>query len=451
MSNEEHLSPRVNSAWMPISQLAELIRPDEDLNSEARGLPVWDEAPVRPAKSHYATKVNCTPISPELRAVGSLKNPGVAILDLYERQRGRGPLVESNGDGSYLVTFLYKGDEETRSITMEGGPTISSVQLNRFGRSDIWYYTAESPRDAMLMYWFNENKFETQAGQERIVDVLDISDELNPTLTPTGCSVINFRDLPPYSSPGKAPRGHLRRKVFTSELLGQNRCGSVYLPLSTEMKRPAGIFVFFDGEAFCNGWPEQDIGPFVPTPVILDHLVETGQLPYVAAAFIDVGSTRDQDLVFNEQYAKAAVLEFLPQILEDLHLPLSRDRVCFAGASYGGLCAAYCGLRNLDAVGNVLSLSGSYWVSDKGIAAAPGEGRIQREILAAKSNALRFFLEVGAFEGLDMLLPTRHVRDLLKLRGFDVTYREYPGNHDYMRWQVSLADGLTAIARDWID
>ena len=39
----------------------------------------------------------------------------------------------------------------------------------------------------------------------------------------------------------------------------------------------------------------------------------------------------------------------------------------------------------------------------------------------------------------------RHLRDVLRAKGYDVTYREVGGGHDYVHWRAMLADGLMTL------
>ncbi len=63
---------------------------------------------------------------------------------------------------------------------------------------------------------------------------------------------------------------------------------------------------------------------------------------------------------------------------------------------------------------------------------------------------LRFYLDVGLFENgfqdPSMLVANRHMRDVLRAKGYPVRYAEYVGGHDYPCWEVTLADGLLALA-----
>jgi len=63
-----------------------------------------------------------------------------------------------------------------------------------------------------------------------------------------------------------------------------------------------------------------------------------------------------------------------------------------------------------------------------------------------------FYLDVGEREvqcpvgpGLSQLAVTRRMRDALLGRGYEVSYAEYVGGHDYVNWRRTFADGLIAV------
>jgi hypothetical protein len=75
------------------------------------------------------------------------------------------------------------------------------------------------------------------------------------------------------------------------------------------------------------------------------------------------------------------------------------------------------------------------------------------EIIESRKLPLRFYLEAGLFEndisgnGGGILENTRHLRDVLRAKGYEVHYREFAGGHDFLSWRGSLADGLLSLAR----
>jgi enterochelin esterase-like enzyme len=63
---------------------------------------------------------------------------------------------------------------------------------------------------------------------------------------------------------------------------------------------------------------------------------------------------------------------------------------------------------------------------------------------ARARKSIRFFLEAGATER-NVLEGNRRMRDVLNRQGYDLTYREYQGGHDYACRRGGLADGLAAM------
>jgi enterochelin esterase family protein len=82
---------------------------------------------------------------------------------------------------------------------------------------------------------------------------------------------------------------------------------------------------------------------------------------------------------------------------------------------------------------------------------------VEHEWLAAQfarapRGGVRFYLNVGLLESgpspgnsPSQLVANRHLRDVLRARGDDVTYRELNGGHDYIGWPAGLADGLLTL------
>lgn len=77
---------------------------------------------------------------------------------------------------------------------------------------------------------------------------------------------------------------------------------------------------------------------------------------------------------------------------------------------------------------------------------------MMREIVAAPRQPVRVWLEVGLFEGAsplaggDQIAQNRHMRDVLLVKGYRVSYLEYAGGHTRESWRGSLADGLKELA-----
>ena len=64
---------------------------------------------------------------------------------------------------------------------------------------------------------------------------------------------------------------------------------------------------------------------------------------------------------------------------------------------------------------------------------------------------IRFYLDAGALEldrdGKDGSFPVtnRHLRDVLRAKGYEVFYQEFQGGHDHVSWRGTIADGLILL------
>lgn len=65
---------------------------------------------------------------------------------------------------------------------------------------------------------------------------------------------------------------------------------------------------------------------------------------------------------------------------------------------------------------------------------------------------VRFHLTAGLFEtghagSPGILETTRHLRTILRAKGYDVSFEDYAGGHDYVVWRGALVDGLMRLVR----
>lgn len=71
-----------------------------------------------------------------------------------------------------------------------------------------------------------------------------------------------------------------------------------------------------------------------------------------------------------------------------------------------------------------------------------------RQFVKARRQPIRFYMEVGRFEGQfgpEQVVENRRFRDVLEAKGHDVTYQEFSGGHDYLRWRGTFAEGFIKL------
>jgi enterochelin esterase-like enzyme len=412
----------------------------------------------------------------------------VAPAEAVERLRAElaaaaGPLVEplEDGDGGdVLATFVWIGADGPVSLRAQLPDRTAAYSrlMTRVQGTNVWYFSSVLSRDLRLTYRFvirdhladterlegldyeNALQLETEQAPRSFADprnpvrlppLQGPDDELPPPAN--WISVLSLPAAPPeprFSHTCAA--GQLTGHDFRSAVFNNERTVTVYTP-PTRSAEPPALLVLLDGE-----WWLQ----VAELPTALDNLQAENLIPPTAAVFVHNATS-------TSRMVEMPCEPRLPTMLADELLPLIRDRHGIAagpersiigGASYGGLAAAYVGFKRPDLFGNVLSCSGSYWW---GLANDPSEpfrwgcdGEpewLTRQYALTERKPLRFWLDVGTLErgpiphapGIDQVTANRHLRTVLQAKGYDVTYYEAPGGHDFATWRLTAATGLQTL------
>jgi enterochelin esterase family protein len=419
-----------------------------------------------------------TLFSPRLAALQQalLADDGRALEQFWHEVTARGaPLVEPmpHAEDHVLVTFLWRATPPITNVVVVGGLAgwgeFSQQQMTRLLDSDVWFRTYPARMDLRATYQLSPN--------DSLVDAPDVTDwaartatwqtdPLNPhTYTfpsadaePTSTGrVVSLLELPaappqPWITPRPGiPMGRVERHRLRSAILGNERDVWVYIPPDyTPGGQPYDLLILFDGPDYIR---------LIPTPTILDNLLTAGRLAPHVALLIDSldQETRNRELPCYPPFCDFLGGELLPWAHQHYHITSDPARTIIGGSSFGGLAAAFAGLRHPELFGNVLSQSGTFWwypgftFWSKPVDQNEGEW-LARQFMAAPRLSLRFYLDVGLLErGSDLInLPdqvdaTRHMRDSLQAKGYMVRYAEFYGGHEYLCWRGTLADGLLAL------
>ena len=292
---------------------------------------------------------------------------------------------------------------------------------------ELWACDLEFPPDAYIEYAF----FANMESGERLPDPLNVRASSN------GMDSANYTFYMPESRPTSlamrqpnVPHGTVTYHVLESSWLLANGRRSVWLyqPLVSE---PVPLVVVFDGSDYLNRGL---------LPDIVDNLVAQERIRPVAMALIDHGGTaRGIEYGCNE-----ATVSFVT----DLVLPLARSELNLVdpadapgafgvlGASAGGRMALFTALSRPDIFGHVLSQSGAFHNGSH-------ESVLFRLIRCCPMLPIKLWMDCGCYERLAGV--NRQMVAMLAERGYDVTYREYSGGHNYPAWRNDVWRGLEAL------
>ena len=394
--------------------------------------------------------------SPRLvQLANEIQAGGAGAVDAFWREvADKAPLIEpvESQPQHRRVTFLWRGTSDTKRVSMiRGLPGPNLLKpFSRVPDTDVWYRTEVHSTRARFQYVFQVN------GPEEVpMDMPGIMKALgsNPPLADPpntrkygNSSVVELLDAPaqPWLAkrPG-VPAGRTTREKIKSSGLNAEYSLSVYTPPGYEPDtRRCWLMIEFDG-----GSADRD--------VTLDNLLADGKIPPLVVVGVEniSGATRVRDLDCSAEFAAFVAKEVVPWARTTYRVDAAAAHTIIGGVSLGGKMAAYCGLEHPGVFGKVLSQSGTFVTAPRQESPTPlwdGEppGLLAVQFAARPRLPLEFYLEAGRYETtlpFSPLLETRRLRDVLRAKGYPVTYSEFVGDHNEVCWRGSFADAVMAL------
>jgi enterochelin esterase-like enzyme len=240
----------------------------------------------------------------------------------------------------------------------------------------------------------------------------------------------------------------LRDYTIGSKVFGDDRVVTVHQPPAGTTA--ASVLFLMDGPgAIALGLPG-----------LMEAMTERGEIRPTLTVYVHNKNSwsRSVEMICNPQLAEQYGDELLPWVRQNFDISDRAEDVVVSGGSYGGLGSAFLAFARPDLFGNVLSMSGSFWWGLRTAWGADPESGIYgfddepewltRQFAEADVTVTRFFLAAGTLEsnhlpgGISMLSANRHLRTVLRAKGFDVTFHEFHGGHDRAGWRGCLLRGL---------
>lgn len=374
------------------------------------------------------------------------RNPN-AVSEFWASAKVAGtPLVEPDPSDERFqyATFLWQGLPEHKNVLVLWMPFATAKPSDFFmvniPKTDVWFRTIRLPRGARLQYRLSPNDLlasmpPAQGQRNAVMDPLNRTDGM---LIATGA----------LSQPYYAKRESVAKMVrfdhkLSSQSLKQERQILVYTPPGYDPKaRPYPSIYMFDGE-------DRDGSVFASWT--FENLIADNKIPpMVVIRIVNPNMASRRQLSGHEPFFDFLAKEAVPFVQANYNVSKDAGQTAISGYSLGGLASALAGLRHSDVFGLILAQSGSYWFEPTGDDTAEPNW-IAQKYIASPKLPLRFYMDAGLFEvdlsgrGAGILLPNRHLRDVLRAKGYPVTYREFPGGHDSINWRGTLADGLIAL------
>lgn len=352
------------------------------------------------------------------------------MSSLIERARAEGtPLIEQGDNQTCKVTFVWQGAAPVPQLVGDFTDwRLSPVALEEVA-PEVWAYSIELPDDAFVEYAFSLKP----DIEERYLDPFNLRKVWNGVN-----AYSNYFGGPAYTPTPITRRGAGVKRgaisehfIKTGRFLGDShRQVLLYHPPTDE---PVPLVVVWDGADYLAR---------AQLNIIVDNLIADGSIRPIALALIYNGdSSRFVEYIQNEASLFFALEKVLPFARERINLIDEKAQPGIhgiLGASMGGLMALFGGIRYPQVFGHVLSQSGAFWVHE------PNYPMLIFDLIRQSPvQPIQIWQDVGRLEGL--LKGNRQMHALLQEKGYNVTYTEYNGGHNYTTWANYVGQGLKLL------
>jgi len=342
--------------------------------------------------------------------------------------RSGNPVIEGNRavfiwqgrSAPYLMSDLNHWDDNPRPFKRVS-PRLSSDTAK-----SIWSCTQTLPRDVYFEYAFYHPITQT-----------NFLDPLNRKSVNNGVGGRNnFFYMPEtMPSPFVMRRANVSPGALTSHRVDTwmlqeygDREVTLYRP---PVKEPVPLLVVYDGPDYLQRGK---------LAVIVDNLIAEKRIRPIAMAMLaNGGRRRGVEYACSDATIAWLVHVILPLARKQLKiLDIEKNPGSFGvlGASFGGLMSVYTGLRLPGIFGHVLSQSGVFEFEGYDFAAVD-------LIKHGHARGIKLWMDAGRLEFL--LEDNRRMYGLLNEQGYDLTYREFSGGHNYTAWRDDVWRGLEAL------
>jgi enterochelin esterase-like enzyme len=346
-------------------------------------------------------------------------------MRLLERARREGnPLI----DGT-RVTFVWQGESAPWLLDDLHGWEEAPRRLRRAG-AGAWSTSFKLPRNAYLEYAFRD----PQTGQT-------LKDPFNPRTVANGLGGRNHFFYMPEAEgptplvylPADGMRGRLTQHTLAAEWVTTSRQRRVYL-YHPPTKKPVPLLVVYDGLDYLR------LGRLAE---IVDNLIAHGSIRPLSVAFLQNAGEGARSVEYSCSeatlvFAARDVVGLAGQHLKLLDPRRSPGSYGVMGASLGGLMAVYTAMRLPHVFGRALSQSGAFEH-----AGYEGETIVRQVARHFPTPPVRIWMGCGAMDFLAR--ENRNMYSLLREKGYDVTYVEDGGAHNYTTWRDGLWRGLVHL------
>ena len=274
-------------------------------------------------------------------------------------------------------------------------------------------------------------------------------------LTVAGNAADDYQLGPDSQRKKDVPLGKLTKHKFIESKVypGTERDYWIYVPAQYDGSKPACLMVFQDGQWY------QDLRGHSRVPIVMDNLIQKGEIPLTIGLFINPGvipagkpggkPRRNRSFEYDtlsDQYARFLLEDMLPLLKREFSITDDPEGRTLCGISSGGICAWTVAWERPDAFRKVISYVGSF-------TNIRGGHNYPALIRKTERKPIRVFLQAGEND-LDNLhgswpLGNRQMAAALKFSDYDFKFVMGEGGHNGKHGGAIFPDMLRWLWRDY--
>jgi enterochelin esterase family protein len=323
------------------------------------------------------------------------------------------------------VTITWSGNTPPHLISDLHGWEENPQPLTEL-KKGVWAISFSLPLNAYLEYAFYE-----PASKARIPDPLNSKSVYNGVGGHNQFFYMPAAQPTPYIKlPDGGLRGKVTRHTVPARFVTTSNSRRIYL-YHPPVTQAVPLLVVYDGlDYFRRGRLTE----------IVDNLIAARRISPVAVAFCqNAGPARMVEYGCAEPTLGFLLSQVLPLASSEIHLvDLEKQPGAHAvmGASMGGLMSVFTALNMPQVFGKAISQAGAFELWEH-------ETMAMKMVRYFPRPPVKLWLDCGT---LDFLLPAnRKMNALLLEKGYDVTYQESGGAHNYTTWRNSCARALEVM------
>jgi enterochelin esterase-like enzyme len=323
------------------------------------------------------------------------------------------------------ASLLWQGETAPQVISDLHGWEEHPQTMNPAGPGQ-WRFDFDLDEDTYLEYAF----LDPLSGER-------VRDPLNPRRVYNGIGAHNHYFYMPGVKPSqlaRTPKGGLRGKVARFTVPTQGICTSrvrrVYL-YQPPVREAVPLLAVYDGmDYFKRGKLTE----------VVENLILQKRIRPIGLAFLqNAGKARMVEYACAETtlaFLMAAVLPLANQEMNLVDHEKQPGAHGILGASMGGLMSVFTALRLPQVFGQAFSQAGAFELWDY-------ETVAMQLVRHAPCPDIKLWLDCGRMDFLRQ--ANQRMSALLSEKGYDFTYHETGGAHNYTTWRDNLAPGLEAL------